>query len=260
VAATLYFMITGDAPPEANERVERDGIRLPSQMMISLPQSVENGLLKGLAVKAGERFENIPQLQRAIAMEVNVAHEVKAVSDPHSGSTQKTPQAVSNHPQSDNIKWLLYLSIGGFILIMLLIYYGATKGVEPNPKSIVQSPAPASQTPPPAQQGSKQSQMPSRSLFQLEPFIVNIYDGLVLRYLRLIVELEITHPAVKYEIEGQIVPIRDSILILLSSKTLQDIQDSRGKKILKKEILGIFSKHINSGGILNIYFTDFTVQ
>ena len=66
VAATLYFMITGDAPPDANERVERDNIKLPSQMMIAMPQNVEKGLLKGLAVKAGERFPDIKTFQNSL--------------------------------------------------------------------------------------------------------------------------------------------------------------------------------------------------
>jgi flagellar FliL protein len=101
---------------------------------------------------------------------------------------------------------------------------------------------------------------PSANIFPLEPFIVNIYDGQELRYLKVKVELEMVGPAIKTEIEGRLAPIRDSILILLSAKTLQDIQDVQGKNTLKDEILGAINKNIPPGKIAKVYFTDFVVQ
>jgi flagellar FliL protein len=101
---------------------------------------------------------------------------------------------------------------------------------------------------------------PAANIFPLEPFIVNIYDGQELRYLKVKVELEMVGPAVKGEIEGRLAPIRDSVLILLSAKTLQDIQDVQGKNTLKDEILGAINKNIPPGKISKVYFTDFVVQ
>lgn len=101
---------------------------------------------------------------------------------------------------------------------------------------------------------------PVANIFPLEPFIVNIYDGQELRYLKVKVELEMVGPAIKAEIEGRLAPIRDSILILLSAKTLQDIQDVQGKNALKDEILGAINKNIPPGKISKVYFTDFVVQ
>ena len=101
---------------------------------------------------------------------------------------------------------------------------------------------------------------PAANIFPLDPFIVNIYDGQELRYLKVKVELEMVSPAIKTEIEGRLAPIRDSILILLSAKTLQDIQDVQGKNTLKDEILGAINKNLPPGKIVKIYFTDFVVQ
>jgi flagellar FliL protein len=101
---------------------------------------------------------------------------------------------------------------------------------------------------------------PSANIFALEPFIVNIYDGQELRYLKVKVELEMVSPAIKTEIEGRLAPIRDSVLILLSAKTLQDVQDVQGKNTLKDEILGAINKSIPPGKIAKVYFTDFVVQ
>jgi flagellar FliL protein len=101
---------------------------------------------------------------------------------------------------------------------------------------------------------------PAANIFPLDPFIVNIYDGQELRYLKVKVELEMVGPAIKTEVEGRLAPIRDSILILLSAKTLQDVQDVQGKNTLKDEILGAINKNLPPGKIIKIYFTDFVVQ
>jgi len=101
---------------------------------------------------------------------------------------------------------------------------------------------------------------PSANIFPLDPFIVNIYDGQELRYLKVKIELEMVSPAIKAEIDGRLAAIRDSLLILLSAKTLQDIQDVQGKNTLKDEILTAINKSIPPGKIAKVYFTDFVVQ
>lgn len=98
------------------------------------------------------------------------------------------------------------------------------------------------------------------NIFPLEPFIVNIYDGQELRYLKVKVEMEMATPAVKAELDARLPPIRDAILVLLSTKTLQDVQDVQGKNQLKDEILASINKIIPPGKIAKIYFTDFVVQ
>ncbi len=96
--------------------------------------------------------------------------------------------------------------------------------------------------------------------YPLEPFIVNIYDGQELRYLKVKIELDMVGPAVKGDLDMRLAAIRDGILVLLSAKTLQDIQDIQGKNQLKDEILGAVNKHIPPGKIAKVYFTDFVVQ
>ena len=98
------------------------------------------------------------------------------------------------------------------------------------------------------------------NIFALEPFIVNIYDGQELRYLKVKIELEMVSAAVKSELDSKLAPIRDSVLILLSAKTLQDVQDVQGKNTLKDEILAAINKNIPAGKISKVYFTDFVVQ
>jgi flagellar FliL protein len=108
--------------------------------------------------------------------------------------------------------------------------------------------------------GGKEGAAPASNIYPLEPFIVNIYDGQELRYLKVKIEMEMVGAGVKGEIDARLAPIRDAILVLLSAKTLQDIQDVQGKTQLKEEILGAINKHIPPGKIAKVYFTDFVVQ
>ena len=96
--------------------------------------------------------------------------------------------------------------------------------------------------------------------YALEPFIVNIYDGQELRYLKVKVELDMVGPGVRADLDLRLAAVRDAILVLLSAKTLQDVQDVQGKNQLKDEILGAVNKFIPPGKVSKVYFTDFVVQ
>jgi len=98
------------------------------------------------------------------------------------------------------------------------------------------------------------------AVFSLEPFIVNIYDGQDLRYLKVKIELQMASPAVKAELDGQLAAIRDSILVVLTTKTLQEVQDVQGKNQLREEILSSIGKIVAQGKVSKVYFTDFVVQ
>lgn len=98
------------------------------------------------------------------------------------------------------------------------------------------------------------------NIHALEPFIVNIYDGQELRYLKVKVEFELADPAVKPDLEEKQSQLKDAILILLTTKSLQDVQDLHGKNQLRDEILAAANKIIPPGKIAKVYFTDFVVQ
>jgi flagellar protein FliL len=99
------------------------------------------------------------------------------------------------------------------------------------------------------------------AIYAIEPFIVNISDGRDMRYLKIRVEFETTAgPEAKAELDPYLAPLRDSILVLLTSKTLQEIQDLPGKNRLREEIFATASKILPPGKISRVYFTDFVVQ
>lgn len=98
------------------------------------------------------------------------------------------------------------------------------------------------------------------TVFPMDPFIVNIYDGQELRYLKVKIELEMANTGLKTELEGRLAPIRDAILVVLTTKTLQEVQDVQGKNQLREEILTAISKIVAQGKVTKVYFTDFVVQ
>jgi flagellar protein FliL len=54
--------------------------------------------------------------------------------------------------------------------------------------------------------------------------------------------------------------IRDSILLLISNKTYEELQDLQGKKQLKAELASKINSILHVGKVKEIYFTDFVVQ
>ncbi len=109
-------------------------------------------------------------------------------------------------------------------------------------------------------EGEKGAAGAASNIAPLEPFIVNIYDGQEIRYLKLKVEFELASPAVKAELDAKQAPLRDAILVLLTTKTLKDIQDLQGKNQLREEILAAVGRILAPGKVTRVYFTDFVVQ
>jgi flagellar protein FliL len=97
-------------------------------------------------------------------------------------------------------------------------------------------------------------------IYTLDPFIVNIYDGQDLRYLRVKVEMEVASEEVKTEMESRKAQVRDAILVLLTTKTMLDIRDQQGKNQLRQEIFTVVSNILSPGKLKRVYFTDFVVQ
>ncbi len=97
-------------------------------------------------------------------------------------------------------------------------------------------------------------------IYPLEPFIVNIHDGPNLRYLKVKLEFEIVGIEAKEELDRIQAPLRDAILVLLSSKNLDEISMTDGKNKLRDEVMATVAKVVPAGKITRVYFTDFVVQ
>jgi len=96
--------------------------------------------------------------------------------------------------------------------------------------------------------------------YSLDPFIVNLVDDFGDRYLKVNLTLELGNSLVKEELDKRLPQIRDIILILLSSKSFEDIKDVQGKLRLREEIMSKLNNTLITGEIRKVYFTEFVVQ
>lgn len=107
----------------------------------------------------------------------------------------------------------------------------------------------------------QQQQAPVGAIWPMDPFIVNIQDpGGSDRYLKIIVELDISDKNCIAELNQLKPKLRDNVLDLLSSKSYKDIMDISGKQRLREEIMMRLNSFLTGGKIIKVYFTDFVVQ
>ena len=97
-------------------------------------------------------------------------------------------------------------------------------------------------------------------MFDLDPFIVNLADGPDIRYLKMTIKLEVENEAVSTNLSGRIPQLRDTILVLLSSKDSVTIRTPQGKFQLRDEITQRVNGLLPKPGVKTAYFTDFVVQ
>jgi len=100
----------------------------------------------------------------------------------------------------------------------------------------------------------------SVSTYALDDFIVNLFHPSEDRFLRIKIELGLEGQDTQKEIEKKLPKIRDSLLMLLSSKSVEEISTLQGKLILKNEIINRINSILNTGHISAVYFTEFIIQ
>ncbi|ABQ28346.1 flagellar basal body-associated FliL family protein [Geotalea uraniireducens] len=155
-----------------------------------------------------------------------------------------------------NDKNKLIIIVGGVILAVVVIAV-AVLLMSKDGKAEKVAKAPEAKSEKKGEGGEKGT---SSTVYPLDPFIVNIYDGQEIRYLKIKVEFEMAGPEVKPEIDARQSALRDAILVLLTTKTMREVQDLQGKNQLRDEILATTGKILSVGRVTKVYFTDFVVQ
>jgi flagellar FliL protein len=97
-------------------------------------------------------------------------------------------------------------------------------------------------------------------LFPLDTFTVNLLSESGRRYLKVQMNLELSGEELGIELDTRKAVIRDIIIRLLSSKSLEEISTAKGKEKLKDQIVDQLNMRLKDGKIRNVYFTEFVVQ
>ncbi|MFQ5736246.1 MAG: flagellar basal body-associated protein FliL [Thermodesulfobacteriota bacterium] len=98
------------------------------------------------------------------------------------------------------------------------------------------------------------------TLASMEPFIVNLQDNSGTRYLKLNINLELASDSSDSELTSLTPQIRDSLIILLSSKSYSDIGTVEGKYKLRDEIVARVNQFLTKSKVKTAYFTEFVIQ
>jgi flagellar FliL protein len=94
----------------------------------------------------------------------------------------------------------------------------------------------------------------------LKPFVVNLADPKARHFLKATIVLEVDSDKTKEEVDKLLPRIRNDIIMLLSSQTLEDVISIEGKVRLRDGIAARIGRIIGSEKLLNVYFDTFVVQ
>ena len=107
---------------------------------------------------------------------------------------------------------------------------------------------------------AEQTKLQVAVFWPMDPFIVNLIDNEGERYLKVVMQLELSDQMALEELNLLKPKIRDSILDLLSAKTFKEMIDPIGKQRLRDEIALRANGFLTKGKIIKVYFTEFVIQ
>ena len=109
-------------------------------------------------------------------------------------------------------------------------------------------------------EGAEGAEKEESLITPVETLIVNLSGSNGRRYLRTKINLEAKDGDVKKLIETKSIQIKDRLISILSSKTLDDIDGLEAQENLRKEIKDAVDVVLKVEGVLQVYFTEFVVQ
>ena len=96
----------------------------------------------------------------------------------------------------------------------------------------------------------------------MDSFIVNLIDrsGQGKRYLKTTIQLEVADEENQLRVKEYEAQLRDTILLLLSSQTFEQVSTLEGKLSLKQALLISINQFLGANRVRRLYFTEFVVQ
>lgn len=98
------------------------------------------------------------------------------------------------------------------------------------------------------------------SMRPLDPFLANLADENVQRYLKMSLQVEFVDAEPPAAFDARLPQTRDVILTLVTSKTFADIRTPEGKERLREDIIDRINHVLAHDAVKSVYFTEFIVQ
>ena len=156
------------------------------------------------------------------------------------------------------------------VVLILIILIGAVVGIllmGEDEEEAVETAAPQAKEKSVSKSRSSSSSMSdSRQLseigilYPLDTFTVNLKSDAGRRYLKCTMSLELEGEELSLELDAKSPVLRDRIIRILTSKTLEEINSKKGKSKVSSQIMDTLNAMISDGEIKGIYFTEFVIQ
>ena len=107
-------------------------------------------------------------------------------------------------------------------------------------------------------EGEEEVFMPQN--IELKPFVANLGSSGGRKFLKLTMSVEVDTLELSDEVNQKMPQFRDTILLLLSSLSYDDIATLDGKQRLRNQVLNRINSQLSTGKVKNIYFSEFVMQ
>lgn len=98
-----------------------------------------------------------------------------------------------------------------------------------------------------------------KATLHLETFVLNLADPQQRSYLRVGVDLGLSHEIARGE-NAPVAEVRDTILGVLAQCRVEDLMTAAGKTKLKEDLLRALQARVPGLGVEEVYFTEFLIQ
>lgn len=159
-------------------------------------------------------------------------------------------------------KTLLFIIIGAVILLILIGVAAAVLVYSGDKKAETQNDNTANTQAKSSTHSTKDANLLSIGpLYAIDkPFIVNLMTQNSRRYLKTSITLELSNDKLQEEVDSKSTIIKDIIIDVLSSKSIEKIVTAKGKEAIKDEMLQRINQVLVDGSVNNIFFTEFVIQ
>jgi|LSQX01.3.fsa_nt_gb flagellar FliL protein len=96
--------------------------------------------------------------------------------------------------------------------------------------------------------------------FAFDAFIVNIAGTNNHRFLKCIMSVEFDDKAGVAEAAAKAALLRDSIIDVLSSKTLEELEPGEPRGVLRSELVSTVDEQIEKASVKRVFFSEFVIQ
>lgn len=175
------------------------------------------------------------------------------VSEEKAAAVEAAPSGGGSSGQKPII--LIALAVINMLIVAgvgFMLYQGKKKeAAEPKIEQVIKGEAEAQK-----KEATEEKEVVGK-VIPLETFIVNLAGSKGRKVAKVNMELELKGEQAAEEIDKRKAQVRDIIIIILSSKTYEEVSTREGKDSLRNEIKDTINSFLVQGKISNVFFTEF---